>query len=321
MKPSDILSPAEIDTLGTRSNLVGAALVLHAWGLIAGAMALFAAWPNPLTFFLAVMVVGGRQLGLAILMHDAAHGLLFRTRRWNETIGRWFCAWPVFTDLHLYRPYHLKHHRHTQQAEDPDLILLAPFPITRLSLRRKIIRDLLGQTAFRRRGEQIVASWGPAGLSASERWSHLWKSGLAGSLVTNLILLAGLSIAGYWWLYPLLWLLPLATWYQLISRIRNIAEHALVLDNSDPLRNTRTTLAGPFIRLLLAPYWVNYHLEHHLFLFVPCWKLQAAHRLLVEKGLGARMELRRGYAEVLRMATSALADNPHAGSGPKTQHI
>ena len=47
--------------------------------------------------------------------------------------------------------------------------------------------------------------------------------------------------AGYWWLYPVLWLLSLFTWYQLISRIRNIAEHAVVPDNDDPLRNTRTT--------------------------------------------------------------------------------
>src|SRR3546814_7780755 len=52
-------------------------------------MAVFAVWPNPLTFIAAVMVIGGRQLGLAILMHDAAHGLLFRTRRWNEFAGQW----------------------------------------------------------------------------------------------------------------------------------------------------------------------------------------------------------------------------------------
>ena len=87
-------------------------------------------------------------------------------------------------------------------------------------------------------------------------------------------MLVGLVAAGYWWLYPIMWLLPLATWYQLVSRIRNIAEHAVVPDDDDPLRNTRTTYASPVERLLLAPYWVNYHLEHHLFMFVPCWRLK-----------------------------------------------
>ncbi len=88
-----------------------------------------------------------------------------------------------------------------------------------------------------------------------------------------------------------MWLLPLATWYQLVSRIRNIAEHAVVPDNDDPLRNTRTTYANPLMRLLVAPYWVNYHLEHHLFMFVPCWRLPQAHHALLEGGRRLSMEL------------------------------
>src|SRR5688572_6630410 len=129
-KPSDYLTADEVHALRGRSDVVGALLVLHAWGLILGAMALFAWWPNPFTFLLAVMVIGARQLGLGILMHDAAHGLLFASRPLNEWAGKWLCAYPVATDLLRYRPYHLKHHRYTQQPNDPDLVLSAPFPIT-----------------------------------------------------------------------------------------------------------------------------------------------------------------------------------------------
>lgn len=75
-----------------------------------------------------------------------------------------------------------------------------------------------------------------------------------------------------------------ATWHQLVARLRSIAEHAVVPDDDDPLRNTRTTAAGPLARAFLAPYWVNYHLEHHLLIFVPCWKLRRAHALLLAKG-------------------------------------
>src|SRR6185295_2095331 len=94
---------------------------------------------------------------------------------------------------------------------------------------------------------------------------------LGGGLLVNLVLFAIPTALGYWWLYPVLWLVPLLTWMQLISRIRNIAEHAAVPDDNDDLRNTRTTLIDPVTRALVAPYWVNYHLEHHLFLFVPCY--------------------------------------------------
>ncbi|MFI5002635.1 MAG: fatty acid desaturase, partial [Reyranellales bacterium] len=71
VKASDFLSAEQIRGLRGKSDVVGALLVLHAWVLIAGGMALFVWWPNPLTFLVAVMVIGGRQLGLAILMHDA----------------------------------------------------------------------------------------------------------------------------------------------------------------------------------------------------------------------------------------------------------
>ncbi|MBN9089657.1 MAG: fatty acid desaturase family protein [Reyranella sp.] len=297
---SKLLTPEQVQRLRAKSNVIGALLVLHAWALIFGSMALFAWWPNPFTFLLAAMVIGARQLGIAILMHDAAHGLLFSNRRANEWVATWLCAAPVFTSLQLYRPYHLTHHRHTQQAEDPDLGLSAPFPITRRSLWRKVARDLTGRTAYQRRLAQFRR-----GLTGE------WKS-----FVANLVLLLGLAAVGYWWLYPLLWLMPLATWYQLVSRIRNIAEHAVVPDDDDPLRNTRTTLANFFERLFVAPYWVNYHLEHHLFLFVPCWRLPKAHRALIAAGLRERMEIQPGYAAVLRLATSR-QDEDASRRGPR----
>lgn len=321
VKISDYLTLDQVRRLRDKSDLVGTLLVLHAWTLIAASTALFVWWPNPFTFLIGVMVIGGRQLGLAILMHDAAHGLLFADRRLNDRVGSWLCAWPVFTSLALYRPYHLQHHRFTQQPEDPDLGLSAAFPVSRRSLRRKILRDLTGQTAYQRRGEQIRRALGPADLGVAERLGNLWRRE-KGPLTANLALFGALAAIGYWWLYPALWLLPLATWYQLASRIRNIAEHAVVPDNDDPLRNTRTTYANPLARLFLAPYWVNFHLEHHLFMFVPCWRLPAAHRALLGGSRGRPMELKRGYLEVLRAATSQFADTSRGVGGRRTtQHI
>jgi hypothetical protein len=60
-------------------------------------------------------------------------------------------------------------------------------------------------------------------------------------------------------------------------------------------------------RLLVAPYWVNYHCEHHMFTNLPCWALPEAHRLLRQQGATARMEVQPGYLSLLRRATSGLA--------------
>lgn len=125
---------------------------------------------------------------------------------------------------------------------------------------------------------------------------------------------AALTSLGGWPLYLLVWVLPWATWFQLVARIRDIAEHGLVHDAADPLRNTRTIGAGPLARALVAPYGVNYHLEHHLLVFVPCWKLHEVRALLVARGLGERMERAAGYVEVLGRVTGGIIS---AGARPR----
>ena len=118
----------------------------------------------------------------------------------------------------------------------------------------------------------------------------------------------------YIWLYFALWLVPLLTWQQLVLRIRNIAEHAVVRAANDPFGNARTTLVNPLTRLFIAPYFVNYHLEHHLLLWVPCYRLPQLRRFLFDNGYGERIETERGYLAVLDKVTSARDD---AGSGPR----
>ena len=130
--PKAVFSPDEWRALTSRRSLRGMWLVVHAWDTIAAAVALVTLWPNPLTWLIAVMVVGARQLGLAILMHEAAHGGLHTNKAINEWVGQWLCAVPVGADLASYRSYHLQHHKFTQQPEDPDLSLSAPLD-TKLS--------------------------------------------------------------------------------------------------------------------------------------------------------------------------------------------
>ena len=303
MRAADILTPDQVRTVQSKSTLKGVLLIVHAWAVIFAAMALFAYWPNPLTFLLAVAVIAGRQLGLSILMHEGAHGLLAQDGGLNLKLSQWLCAYPVLLDTVAYRKYHLKHHARTQQPDDPDLVLSAPFPITPKSFRRKVIRDLTGQTGLQQRVAQFRSALGDPSLPWRERLAR-FRAQLGPQLFANLVLFAGLAAAGYWYLYPLLWLLPLVTVYQLVLRIRNIAEHAIVPDDKDPFRNARTTLARPIARLFLAPYWVNYHVEHHLLMWVPCYNLAKMHRYLKQGPHGERIETKNSYAEILKLAVS-----------------
>jgi len=301
--PTEKFSPVEMAAVRARSDATGLMCAIHAWIMIGVSMALFAIWPNPLTFIVAVILIGSRQLGLAILMHDGAHGILMKTHSLNEWVSQWLCAYPVFTDTIPYRHYHLVHHRTTQQPDDPDLHLSAKFPITRASFRRKLIRDITGQTGFKQRRAQIMAALGKPGAPFSERFATFGKK-LGGPIIANLALLAILTALGRWYFYPLFWLLPLLTWQQVITRVRNIAEHAIVPDNDDVFRNARTTYASWWERALFAPYWVNYHVDHHLMFYVPCYNLPKLHSLLLDKGYGSRMEIQPNYVTIWKLATS-----------------
>jgi fatty acid desaturase len=301
--PTKVFTPEEMAAVRARADFTGMLCVAHAWIVIGAAMAVYALWPNPLTFVAAVIVIGGRQLGLAILMHDAAHGVLTRTKWLNEWAGQWLCAYPVLGNMATYRHYHLMHHRRTQQPDDPDLDLSAPFPITRASFRRKMIRDITGQTGFKQRKAQFLYSLGKPGEPLSQRARTYWRR-LGRQTIVNLILLGLMTAFGKPHYYLMFWALPNITWHMVITRIRNIAEHAVVPDNDDVLRSSRTTYASWWERALVAPYWVNYHVDHHVLFYVACYNLPKLHALMIEKGYGSKMEIQASYAAVLKLATS-----------------
>jgi len=310
---SSLLTDTQLAAVRARSDAWGLTLVAHAWAVMLGAAGLFVWWPNVFTYVLAVVVIGSRQLGLLILMHDGAHGALCHTPWLNRLLAQVFCAWPTFADTDVYRAYHLKHHTRTQQAEDPDIILTGYYPISRASLRRKLTRDLIGRTGFAQRKAQLLQALGPKGLSMPRRLVHYWRA-LGPQTLVNLMMFALAHAAGHAALYFSLWLLPLLTWQQLVLRVRNIAEHAVVRAPDDMFGNARTTLANGIERVLVAPYWVNLHLEHHLLMWVPCYRLPLLRRFLIENGYGERIETERGYLAVLRKVTVARDED---GGGPR----
>jgi fatty acid desaturase len=224
-------------------------LVLHAW-LVVALTAFGGAWAWSFHWALGfaatpvvLAILGGRQLGLSILMHDGAHGLLHPDRKWNNWLGQWPSGAATGSDLFAYRAYHLTHHRYTQQDEDPDLILSKPFPTSRASLRRKVIRDLTGQTFLKQRRAQFAAAL-RGGNSARTVGRFL--------VVQGVVLAVSLTLWG--WTPFLLWLAALATTFQLFLRIRNIAEHACTTTGSnDPFTHARTTLANGWEPQRLRP--------------------------------------------------------------------
>lgn len=309
-KVSELFSADEIAALTARSDAMGWSALLFTWSVIAVSLTVLARWPHPLTWLPVVAILGGRQLSLAIMMHDASHGTLFRSRRLNELLGDYACGSAIGVDLKRYRRHHLQHHVKTGSGQDTDRSLSAPFPTSRASLARKLLRDVSGISGLKREFGLLLMNAGLIQWTVAadvvrlpqqgRSWRHclrdlyrnMWKYALF-----QAALLGVLAASGHAWLY-LAWLAAYFSSYSLYMRIRSMAEHACTEATSDMLRNTRSTRAGWLARASVAPLRVNFHIEHHLMPAVPYFRLPAMHALLRRRGLCPPPP---GYLDVLAL--------------------
>ena len=303
VKPLEVISKEQYEEIKDKQDWRNVLSISSNWLQMSAAMALFFFYPNVITFLVALVIIGSRQFALAVLAHDAAHNLLFANNKVNDWAGQWFCAYPIFQDNRVYRPYHLKHHRHTETEDDPDLVLSAPFPITKRSFIRKVFRDLTGITGVKRYWGSLSSIFRTKGDNVFNKISKT-SNKLHGFLISNLIIFILISTTMHWSLFLLLWWLPSFTYYSLIIRIRNISEHAVTPGNND-FDNTRTTKSTVLTRFLMVPHNVNYHLEHHLFTRCPWYNLPKAHSMMIENGYEDKMCLETSYKNVLLKAVSA----------------
>ena len=301
MEKTQYLDKTLIKRFSQRSDLMGAWMVFHVWAvcILVGAVAVI--WPNVVTVPLAILIIGSRQHGMAILVHEAAHGVLFSNRKVNDFIGQYVLAAPYGGDMHAYRHYHLEHHKYAQSENDPDIGLSAKFPVSKDSLRRKFIRDITGQTFLRIR----LAQMSPGKMDGIDGSDAFQKTSPWPTIIANFLMFAALANWGVWWAYFVFWALPLMTWFFAVLRLRNIAEHAMTTNDDNPLTHARTTQANWIERIFFAPYYVNYHVEHHAYMYVPCYNLPKLHRAMMTNGYSREMEIKSGYLDVLRVATTS----------------
>jgi fatty acid desaturase len=296
----DFFSELEIELLRRKSTWRGLLGVVHCWSIIILTWIVVAVWTNPVTVLLGIALIGTRQLGLFVLAHEGAHYNLSANRRLNDWLMEWVLNRPLLGGSGAgYRKYHVNHHSYLYEENDPDLALSKPFPISQASFRRKVLRDLTGQTGVKLYGATIKEAF--SGLTDNERSINGLRR-IGPNIIINMVILFIFTYSGKWYLYFLLWWVPALTWNHFVTRVRNIGEHAVVTDNDNRLKNTRTIITNWWERVFIAPYSVHYHLEHHLIVNCPFYNLRQAHKILIGKGLREEMEIVYGYPSMFRKA-------------------
>jgi fatty acid desaturase len=315
----NLLGEATLKSLMQRSNLKGLWAILSCWAIIITSMVIFS-WAKSLPtqfsipiMILAIVIIAGRQLGLSILMHEASHRALFKTTWLNDTFSDWLCGRPIFVEVEKYRKHHMVHHRETGTLEDIDYSLVKNFPTTRMSLLRKFSRDTLGITGIKSIIGLTLMNAGILKWTVANNIERLPQNNRSKIIIINtfiknswptLTINSGIFLVTYLAGTPemfLAWVLAYISPYQLFIRIRSIAEHAMTKQTPNMLENTRSTNAGWIARALVAPFNVNFHIEHHIMPTLSFWQLPKLHKLLSDKGV---VTITSGYFKILKTVSS-----------------
>ncbi len=263
---------AELRKIPSFQNAIS---VVTCWIQIIAVVIVAVSLNHPLVWITAFLLMGRAHAQIAALMHEAAHRMLFRNRLLNDFVGRWILGFPSFTPIDSYRRGHMAHHRDEFGPNEPDILLYRGYPISRSSLRRKLIRDVTGQTGWKLNKGLFRAT---RSTDASTRFQAI-------SIIACQIALIVVCLAlGHPWLWLLLWFAPFLTVWRVINRLRAIAEHGGMIKSEDRRNATHTVQQHLLSRFMLVPYWIGWHLAHHVDSGIPMRHLPKYHRALVESG-------------------------------------
>jgi len=232
-------------------------------------------WNHPVGWIGAFVLMGRQHARFNILMHEAAHRLLFRNRARNDWVGRWVLGFPAFAPTDLYRRGHMAHHREEFGPDEPDIPLYTGYPIGRDSMRRKLVRDALGLT-----GLKLLRGLLRGCVSDNAKVRAQARSIAA----VQLVLLTSCFALGHPWVYLVLWLLPHLTVWRVFNRLRAIAEHGGMQRSSDRRETTHTVQQSRWARFWVVPYNTGWHLAHHVDAGVPWRNLPRYHESLTRSG-------------------------------------
>ena len=250
------------------------------------------AWPA------LVLIILSRQHALAVLMHDASHGLLHRNRKWNFWLASYLISYPMFFRLQMYQYDHLRHHAHLNTSEDPLWTSKQADSAWRFpKLSRGQFFLFLLRRALELRGLRL--RWLLLRRDIRE-WPERCRSA---PIQTAFVIFLYCFMIWFWTRMSMfgefvwLWVIPLLLLHVLLSDLRSAAEH-LGLSCVDDFTHSRNIICAPLERFLLFPYNVGLHLDHHLFPAVPCFNLGKLHALLMTlSDYRCRATLSVGYFE------------------------
>ncbi len=252
------------------------------------------AWP------LLWLIIANRQHAILVLMHDATHGLAYKTHWLNELVGEVFCGGPAFVSMATYRHNHLAHHKWMNEDKDPDWVRKLADPEERSTWDFPLKNASLGYW-LRVWQRSIAYQFGFLKESSEKKPAAPKKDGLAKRvsqirLASYVLIAAALTYFGLWLDFLLFWVVPAVFVLTALMRIRAITEHFALKHEGFFSEVRNVNYRWPIEQALFSPHNVALHLDHHLYASVPFYRLPALHRSLREnENYAAKAHINDGF--------------------------
>ncbi len=280
-------------------NLANAGHLLGVWLQSVGVVALAAWWGNPIGWVIAFLMCSRAMVRFAILMHEAAHRLLFTRRSINDWVGKWLLAYPTFTPIDAYRRSHMAHHREEFGPREPDISFYRGYPLPASSWWRKMRRDAFGNSGWKNLRALLTAVGSSTARPVALR--------IIATQAFMFILLW--AVGGHWWVWPAFWLLPWMTVWRVLNRLRAVAEHGGLGPSDDRRLTTHHVRQSTLAKLIVVPFNTGYHLAHHVDSGIPFSHLPELQRELEIAGYITPELEWPSYLALWRHARSGIQQN------------
>lgn len=296
---------AEIDELSVPNNCLS---IYHYFRVYATILLLVSlSWfiHNFIFTLIAIILIAGRQHSLYILNHDASHNGLLSNKvanKWAATVFSNFAMFhhPSAWSFVQWQRTHYSHHRELFTHNDPNYT----------------DRENSGDTLHRLTASALFKECIKAGVMAPFRFIFAKQDyteqkggvirrqyfGHLQALFYNykndremrheqyarlFFYVLSLSLLVYfhiWFIFLILWIVPMYTVFPMILTYMDLTEHRWDHHSRDPIFNTRSIHYGFISKMLLSFLPRGLHCEHHLYPRIVSFNLPKLSRILCTGG-------------------------------------
>jgi fatty acid desaturase len=282
------LTRKELAYFNKRSNFLGFAQTLGYLGLLAASAGGAIYFSTRLPWYVTGLLVfaNGHFWNFMINgFHELVHDSVFRPKWLNRSFLRLF-SFLGWHNHHHFWASHTEHHKYAlHPPDDLEVAFPAKFDFKNAwkvgmvnykypyDLLRGKFKAFFGHIPEDTWTGMILPESDPERRNAYTRWERILLIGHLSIAVT--------AVSQGYWMVLLVFTFP-KTFGRWLHNFCNSAQHIGLQDKVPDFRLCcRTIYLNPFIQFL---YWhMNYHIEHHMYAAVPCYRLGKLHRRIKDE--------------------------------------